>query len=150
MEQYILENLDQALEQDHIKVYVQPVVRTLTRQYCGMEALARWDDPEHGLLLPGKFISVLEDHRRIHELDIYVLNKVCKTLKSMNRRLDVPVSVNLSRLDYELCDIFEIVESAVRANKVPRSSLCIEITESVIANNEELMHRYLDRHEVFE
>ena len=145
MEQYILENLDQALEQDHIKVYVQPVVRTLTRQYCGMEALARWDDPEHGLLLPGKFISVLEDHRRIHELDIYVLNKVCKTLKSMNRRLDVPVSVNLSRLDYELCDIFEIAESAVRANKVPRSSLCIEITESVIANNEQLMHRYIDR-----
>ena len=91
MEQYILENLDQALEQDHIKVYVQPVVRTLTRQYCGMEALARWDDPEHGLLLPGEFISVLEKHRRIHKLDIYVLNKVCRTLKTMNRRLDVPV-----------------------------------------------------------
>ena len=145
MEQYILDHLDEALERDYIKVYVQPVVRTLTRQYCGMEALARWDDPEYGLLMPIEFIGVLEKHRRIHELDIYVLNKVCETFKQTNRRLDVPVSINLSRLDYELCDVFEVVEAAVLANKVPRSSLCIEITESVIASNEQLMHQYVDR-----
>lgn len=145
MESYIISHLDEALKNDFIKVFFQPVVRTLTRQYCGMEALARWEDPEYGLLLPNEFISILEKHRRIHELDTHVLHKVCESFKSMNRRLDVPVSINLSRLDYELCDIFEIVENAVVSNKVPRSSLCIEITESVIASNEELMHQYIDR-----
>jgi sensor c-di-GMP phosphodiesterase-like protein len=42
--QYILENLDNALEQQHVKVYFQPVIRTVSRQMCSMEALARWED----------------------------------------------------------------------------------------------------------
>ncbi len=41
LEQYVLDHFDEALQQDYIKVYVQPILRTLTRQYCGMEALAR-------------------------------------------------------------------------------------------------------------
>ncbi len=145
MEQYIVDHFDEALEHGYIKVYFQPVVRTLTRKYCGMEALARWEDPEYGLLMPGEFIGVLEKHRRIHELDTRVLNIVCETFKLMNSYVDVPVSINLSRLDYELCDIFEVVESAVLYHKVPRSSLCIEITESVLASNEDRMHQYIDR-----
>lgn len=145
IEQYILDHLEEALKRNYIKVYVQPVVRTMTRQYCGMEALARWEDPEYGLLMPGEFIGVLEKHRRIHELDIHMLNKVCETFKLMGKRIDVPISINFSRLDYELCDIFEKLESTVLAHKVRRSSLCIEITESTLASNEELMRQYIDR-----
>ena len=145
MEQYILDHLAEALEQDHIKVYVQPVVRTLTRQVCGLEALARWQDPAYGLLMPGEFIPVLEKHRLIHRLDTYVLRKVCENYSSSKKQFNVPVSINLSRLDYELCDIFEVVDAAVRANKMPRSNLCIEITESTLASNESLMRQYIDR-----
>ncbi len=145
MEQYILEHFDEALEKDYIRVYLQPVLRTLTRQYCGMEALARWEDPELGMLMPGQFIGVLEKHRRIHELDLRVLQKVCENYKTVSRRISVPVSVNLSRLDYELCDIFSAVEEAVRANKVPRSHLCIEVTESALSSNEEEMRKHIER-----
>ncbi|MBR0410488.1 MAG: EAL domain-containing protein [Eubacterium sp.] len=145
MERYILDHLDEAIARGYIHVYVQPVVRTLTRQVCGMEALARWQDPVHGLLMPGIFISVLEKHRRIHELDLYVVQKVCEHYRYSGNRVDVPVSVNLSRLDYELCDIFLAVEAEVRANKVPRSHLCIEITESALSENEDLMRDYIDR-----
>ncbi len=145
MEQYILDHLEEALLRGFIRPYFQPVVRTLTRQYCGMEALARWEDPEYGLLMPSEFIGVLEKHRLIHKLDIRILNQVCETLRSMNTHVEVPVSVNFSRLDYELCDLFEMVEAAVQAHKTRRSSLCIEITESTIADNEERMRRYIDR-----
>ena len=145
MERYVLEHIDEALEKGWIRVYVQPVVRTLTRKVCGVEALARWQDPEYGLLMPGDFIGVLEKHRRIHELDTYVLRRVCENYGAEDRRLDVPVSFNLSRLDYELCDIFEVVESAARMNKVPRSNLCVEITESALASNEQNMLRYIER-----
>ncbi len=145
LENYIVEHLDEALAKRWIQVYFQPVVRTISRQVCGMEALARWDDPEHGLLTPDAFIGVLEKHRRIHELDTFILQRVCESFSKKKDRVFVPVSVNLSRLDYELCDIFSVVEDAVQANKVPRSCLCIEITESMLANNEALMHQYIDR-----
>ncbi|MBR1708716.1 MAG: EAL domain-containing protein [Clostridia bacterium] len=145
MEQYILDHFDEAIEKGYIKVYVQPVVRTITRQVCGLEALARWEDPEKGLLMPSQFISVLEKHRRIHELDACIIKKVCEGYGRALNRVFVPVSINLSRLDYELCDIFAVVESAVRANNMDRRNLCIEITESVLADNEALMHQYIDR-----
>jgi len=145
MEQYILDHIEEALENDRIKVYVQPVVRTLTREVCGMEALSRWLDPEYGLFRPDEYIRILEKHRRIHELDAYVVRKVCEMHSRMKKQIDVPVSVNLSRLDGELCDIFEVIESAVRVNKMPRTSLCIEITESALVRNESTMRKCITK-----
>ena len=55
LEQYIIDHLDEAIEKHYIKPYFQPVIRTVSRQLCGMEALARWDDPKWGLLPPGSF-----------------------------------------------------------------------------------------------
>ncbi len=71
---FVLENFKTALEKGHIKVYYQPVVRSMTGKICGAEALARWEDPVYGRLMPNVFIPVLEQARLIHKLDIYVLN----------------------------------------------------------------------------
>ncbi|MBQ1896467.1 MAG: EAL domain-containing protein, partial [Lachnospiraceae bacterium] len=76
--EYVLENFDAAQKNEWIKVYYQPVIRTLSRELCGMEALARWDDPVHGLLSPGVFIPALESAGRIHELDIFMLQMICR------------------------------------------------------------------------
>ena len=73
LESYILAHLDEAIEQGYIKAYYQPVIRTVSRQLCGLEALARWDDPVWGLLPPDSFISVLEKYRKIHHLDSFFL-----------------------------------------------------------------------------
>ena len=144
--QYILDHFDEAMEKRHIEAWCQPVIRTVSGQICGLEALARWEDPVYGLLTPDKFIGVLERHRRIHELDGYIIRRVCEGLREMlDGEVCVPVSVNLSRLDYELCDIFEVVEAAVSAFKVPRSYICIELTESLLNSNEALMRNYMDR-----
>ena len=142
MEGYVLEHLDEAMERGYLKVYCQPVVRAISRQICGMEALARWEDPTAGFLTPDKFIPVLERHKRIHELDSYIIRKVCEGYQTLAEAgVCVPVSINLSRLDYELCDIFAVAETAVTANRMPRSHLCIEITESAINRNESLMRQ---------
>ena len=145
--QYILEHLDSALEQQHIQVYFQPVIRTVSRQMCSMEALARWDDPEYGLLPPPVFIPVLEQHGLIHLLDSYFIWQVCALYREAVSRGDivVPVSLNLSRLDFELCDIFSVVEEAVRTYEVPRQNICIEITESALTDNENAMITRIDR-----
>ncbi|MBQ9493731.1 MAG: EAL domain-containing protein [Oscillibacter sp.] len=147
LEQYIISHLDEAIEKKYIKPYFQPVIRTVSRQLCGMEALARWDDPVWGLLPPASFIDVLEKRRRIHELDSCIIRQVCTLYREavQGRGVLIPISINLSRLDYELCDIFSIVEDAVQSNMMPRSFLCIEITESALNDNAALMHQYIDR-----
>ena len=52
VKQYVTDNIDKALESGWIKVYYQPVIRSLTEQLCGAESLARWIDPEMGFLPP--------------------------------------------------------------------------------------------------
>ena len=66
---YVTSNIDSAIRNDYIKVYYQPVIRTNTKEVCGFEALARWDDPVYGLLTPNIFIPALEESHQIHKLD---------------------------------------------------------------------------------
>ena len=60
LKNHIISDFHTALDNQYIKVYYQPEVRTLTKQICGYEALARWQDPVYGMLNPGVFIEVLE------------------------------------------------------------------------------------------
>ena len=144
---YILSSFEDALREEWIQVYYQPVIRTLSHQVCSMEALARWQDPAYGMLNPDQFIGLLEQHRLIHRLDSYVIRQVCRQIREvMNRdRTAVPISVNLSRIDFELCDIFSVVEQAAAEYEIPHELLYIEITESTLVNNEERMHNALQQ-----
>ncbi len=145
--EYIVRKLDEALEKEWIKVYYQPVIRSLTGELCGMESLTRWIDPEIGFLPPNEFIETLEHEHLIHRLDAYVVEKVCAYI---HERLEahlpvVPVSVNFSRMDFVLCDMVDIVEKVVEKYDIPRDFLHIEITESMIASDEDLMTSVIER-----
>lgn len=144
---YVIRHLEEAIEKHWIQVYYQPIIRTLTGELCGLEALSRWVDPHIGFLSPASFIPVLEQVRLIHRLDAFVLEEVCRTLR---QRLDeslpiTPVSFNLSRYDFSLLDVFSLVEETRKRYAVPRDFLHIEITESVLAQNAETVHRVLDQ-----
>ncbi len=136
---YIINNLDTALEKGYIKVFYQPVVRVFSRELCGYEALVRWDDPSFGFLSPADFINDLEKFHLIHKIDEYVVKSVCSRLRErMNEGLPVvPVSINLSRLDFDLCDIYQIVSHAVAVNRVPKNFLEIEVTEEGVTQDPE-------------
>ncbi len=139
---YVVNHIDDAITNGYIKVYYQPVVRTITGTFCGMEALARWIDPEQGFLNPGEFISALEESKQIHKLDSHVIELVCN---EMREQLDqgypvVPVSFNLSRLDFTGCDIFEVVEGILEKYKIERDYIRVEITESIMASDLYIQH----------
>ena len=138
LQQYILDTLDAALAHEYITVLYQPIVRLSTGKICGAEALARWNDPEAGIISPAKFIPTLEKYREIHKLDIYAMKRVCGDYMTRNKEglPIVPVSVNLSRLDFELCDIIHEIELAMTISSLPRSMMNIEITESI--NDEDM------------
>ena len=144
---YVLGNFDRALKEGHIKVYYQPVIRTLTGKVCGMEALARWEDPVRGMIMPSIFVPVLEEAGLIHRLDCYVIETVAKLYRFImeNHRPFVPVSVNLSAVDFEVMDPFSFVEDVVEKYQVPRNFFHIEITESALKKNEMRLRQEIEK-----
>lgn len=144
---YVLENFDRALRNGYIKIFYQPVVRTLTGKLCGMEALARWEDPERGRLTPDMFVPVLEDAKLIYKLDSYVVEQVGKRLHTMedSGMPVLPISVNLSSADFDQVDPLDVVERVVRKYRLPRSYIRIEITESALVKNGKKLQREIDR-----
>lgn len=130
--QYVLSNLDKSLKEKWIKVYYQPIVRAVNRHVCDEEALARWIDPNIGFLSPGEFIPALEEAGLIYKLDLYVLEQVLEKMNSMKEHgfSLVPHSINLSRVDFDICDIVFEVCKRVDAAGIDRSLITIEVTES--------------------
>ena len=144
---YIVNSLDRAIAEGWIKVYYQPIVRTANGRVCDEEALARWIDPEKGLLSPAEFIPALEEAKLIYRLDLYVTEQI---LEKMKRQAEaglyvVPESVNLSRSDFETCDIVEEIRRRVDAAGIAREKLTIEITESMLGSDFEMMKAQVER-----
>ena len=147
MSQHINGNLDRALAEGWIKVYYQPIIRAANGRVCDEEALSRWIDPERGFLSPADFIPALEEAKLIYKLDLYVVDQI---LEKMKRQADVgmyvvPTSVNLSRADFDSCDIVEEIRRRVDAAGIDRSMLTIEITESVVGSDFEFMKTQVAR-----
>ena len=144
---YIIDNLDRALEEKWIEVWYQPIIRTANGRVCDEEALSRWVDPVRGLLPPDEFIPVLEKAHLIYKLDLYVVDEVLKKIRKTEEEglYIVPQSVNLSRYDFESCDIVEEIRSRVDAAGVGNDKLTIEITESVIGSDYDYMKAQVER-----
>ena len=145
--QYILTNLDRAIREKWITAYYQPIVRTVNCQVCDVEALARWNDPEKGFLSPAQFIPFLEESKQIYRLDLHILECV---LEKMAIQRDsgvnvVPHSINLSRSDFDTCDIVEEICRRVDAAGIRRDKISIEITESVIGADFDFMKEQVRR-----
>ena len=133
---YIINNIKRAVREGWIEAFYQPVVDCSggTGKLIGYEALARWRDPTYGLLPPFVFIETLEEYREIDRLDRCIIEQVCQHLKE---ELDagknpVPVSLNFSRLDFELYDVCGFLCEMTDKYQVPPSLLDVEITESAL------------------
>ncbi|MCR5202908.1 MAG: bifunctional diguanylate cyclase/phosphodiesterase [Lachnospiraceae bacterium] len=135
--EYIINNIDEAVEREYIKVYYQPIVSSETGEMVGMEALSRWVDPKYGMLSPGDFITVLENSRLIDKLDMFVVKRVCMDYKEQCDKgiKPTPVSMNLSRKDFMLTDVVGNIIGYVEEYKVNPKDIHIEITESALSDN---------------
>ena len=144
---YIIENVDRAIAEGWIQVYYQPIIRAANGRVCDEEALSRWIDPVKGIFSPEHFVSILEDTNLIYKVDLYVTEQI---LKKMKQQADeglyvVPISVNLSRSDFNTCDIVEEIHKRVTAAGIPPEKLTIEITESIIGSNYSYMKSQVKR-----
>ena len=145
--QYIIENIDRAIEEKWIQVYLQPIVRSVNGRTCDVEALARWIDPDKGFLSPGDFIPALEDAGLIWKLDLCMVDQVLEAIRTQmaDGFKIIPHSINLSRIDFNACDIVEEIRKRVDAAGVSRDRITIEITESAVGRDPGFMKEQVER-----
>lgn len=136
---HIINNIDQAIENDYITVYYQPVVLSKNGKLCGVEALARWKDPNFGMLPPAAFVPILEEYHLIHKLDLRVMEIACRDIKECrDKKLPfVPVSINFSRLDFELINPAEELDRCIEKYGLSKDDIHVEITESALSSSDE-------------
>ncbi|MBR3157469.1 MAG: EAL domain-containing protein [Atopobiaceae bacterium] len=144
---YVIDNIDHAIAENWITVYYQPIIRASNGRVCDEEALARWVDPERGFLSPAEFIPALEDAKLIYKLDLHVLDQVLLKMRSLADAglFVVPSSINLSRSDFDACDIVEEVRRRVDASGFDRSMINVEITETDIGRDFDFMKQQLEK-----
>ena len=145
--QYIVENIDTAIANKWIQVYYQPIVRAVNGRVCDEEALARWIDPVKGILSPTDFIPILESYGLIYKLDLYIVEQVLEKIKNQKEKgfFIVPQSINLSRADFDACDIVDEICRRVDAAGVNRDLITIEITESMIGSDFDFIKNQIGR-----
>lgn len=135
-----------ALEDDEFVVYLQPKQRLEDGEIGGAEALVRWIHPVRGLVPPDEFVPFFERNGFIIEVDLYVFDRVCAMLR---RWLDegrpvVPISVNMSRAHLHDDDFLEPYDRIRAQHNVPAELLEIELTETMVFANPELLIGVID------
>jgi len=133
-EQLILENqLHRALERNEFKVYFQPQYNIHSGNLCGIEALLRWQHPEHGLIFPTEFIDMLEDTGLIIPVGDWVLNTACAHFSHwLESGFDIPkLAVNVSPRQFSNENLVNSVNQTLQNTNIPPHKLELEITENM-------------------
>ncbi len=145
--QYIARHVDEAIEKGEISVKYQPIVLSKDNQLCCVEALARWHNPKYGDFAPSIFIEALEKAQLVYKVDLTILRCACGDLRYniANKMPAIPVSINISRLDFELLDIVSMIDEIVQEYCVPRELITIELTESALMEDEDILKSAIKR-----
>ena len=126
--------LRKAIADHHLSLHYQPQVDPRSGEIVGLEALLRWTDPETGPISPGAFIPLAEETGLILQIGEWVIDEACRQARAWDARgvRPVPISVNVSGVQFERQDVADVVRAAVQRHHLPPGRLEIEITESAI------------------
>jgi diguanylate cyclase (GGDEF)-like protein/PAS domain S-box-containing protein len=123
-------DLRDAIQNEVLRPYYQPLIDLSTGRITGFEALVRWPHPERGMVAPGEFIPVAEETGLINGVGRLMLRRAC-----MDAALwpdDVRVAVNLSPAQFRAGNLLSIVMDALKQSGLPPERLEVEITETVL------------------
>mgnify|MGYP000030863889 CR=1 FL=1 len=135
-----LENeLHEGLARDEFILFYQPIVRAVTGDLCGLEALIRWRRPDGTVREPDDFVPVAEATGLIRPLGLFVLQTACRDIVHMRGVLGMPVrvSVNISAAQIREPNIVSLVAATLREANLDAGALELEITESSALQGQE-------------
>lgn len=132
--------LRHAVERSQFRLHYQPKVNLASGEIIGAEALVRWQRPGQGLVPPNVFIPLAEDMGLIHDIGAWVLSEACRQLDCW-QKAGLPkttIAVNLSAVQFSHHGLRQSVETAIQRSHIDPSQLELEITESVLMQDNEL------------
>ena len=122
--------LREALAQGDFELYYQPIVMLTSLKPIGFEALIRWKHREHGVVPPARFIPLAEEIGAIDAIGEWTLRQACRDCADWP--CDMRVAVNLSPRQFGTSNLVEMTENALQAAALAPIRLELEITESVL------------------
>jgi diguanylate cyclase (GGDEF)-like protein len=133
-----------ALARDEFELFYQPIVDVHTREVSGVEALMRWRHPEHGLVMPARFIPLAEATGLIIPLGEWALRRACRD--AMRLPPHITVAINLSAAQFRKGSVYDAICRALADSGMPPHRLEVEVTETVLLQEKEtdsidLLHR---------
>lgn len=137
--------MHKAIKNEEFKVWLQPKYDLITRRIVGAEALVRWDSPELGFLMPGKFIGLFERNGFAVNLDYYMLEQICKLQvkhQSMGHPI-LPISVNQSALHISEPGYLERMKTILIGYGLPPKAVDLELTETAFVDFNTKETRYV-------
>ncbi len=150
-QRYVVENFYKAINNGWIRVYYQCFLRLETGNGMGFEALARWIDPEKGMISPNDFIPALEKYHMMHELDLYMFEQVCREVRLRQEAglPLLPVSINISRQDFDYIDVAAEINRiydkySLDTYGINKEYFMIEITEQGLASATDRFYEQLE------
>lgn len=145
-EQKLAREAEIGLEEGQFLIYLQPQI-DLNGRVLGGEALVRWNHPEQGLIMPGKFIGVMEKNGMIAKLDYYIWELACRQLREWKDRGwdNMYISVNISPKDFYFLNVYDSFIKLVEKYQINPHNLKLEITETAVMNNLDKQLKLIDR-----
>jgi diguanylate cyclase (GGDEF)-like protein len=139
--------LAHALERGELQIHYQPIVDLPDGRIIGAEALLRWQQPELGQVEPASFIPVAEDSGLIVPIGTWVLREACRQAAAWHAAgMDqLIITVNLSVLQFRRSDLQATVMQALRESGLPPHCLELEVTESVLMEDRDMVTPTLER-----
>jgi len=126
-----LSDISEAIYDNQLRVFYQPQINMLDGSVHGLEALVRWQHPEEGLLTPGQFLSLVENHPLGIDLDWWVIESVMQQVSEWKTTLPVSrVGVNVAAMTLQQSDFVSRLESLLKAYPDSAGSLELEILET--------------------
>jgi diguanylate cyclase (GGDEF)-like protein/PAS domain S-box-containing protein len=126
-----------AITRNEFVLHYQPQIDLQTGKVVGVEALIRWNHPERGMILPGRFIPLAEDSGLIVPIGEWVLHEACRQAVEW-QKVGLPslvMAVNLSAVQFKRGDVEQVVTRALQATGFDPRFLELELTESILIHN---------------
>ncbi len=142
-------DLRQVIGGQGLHLYYQPIVSLRTGKISGFEALVRWEHPERGLISPVEFIPLAEETGLILPIGLWILQEACHQMQLWQEQFPtIPplfISINLSGKQFDQADLVAQMGQILRETGLEPSSVKLEITETVLMDNAEIIASLLNQ-----
>lgn len=134
---YIENNMQESLDKNEFRLFLQPKVNNKLNKVIGAEALVRWIKDNGEVIYPNEFIPIFEENGFCEKLDLYMIEKACMKIREwIDKGIEpIQIAVNQSKLSFYKSDYIESICKITKKYNVPNSLIILEILEGLALDN---------------